>query len=168
MQLPRGVARIEVDNEDFLVTGPAQADVDMIANPLQAWDIAFQKLTYDIPSPQPCHSPEPRQHLFIPSAQRRLPPLPQQQPLPSQHQPRFSMWVSASPNSHAVEFSWLSPKPSPNYWPITLSRGVTRYPEKAPADKAAFQSAFGILRFFTETTHPAISCITGMLGRHLL
>ena len=47
IQLPSGVARMEVDNDNFLVTAPTQADLDTLARPLQAWDIKVQILTYD-------------------------------------------------------------------------------------------------------------------------
>ena len=34
-----GVARMEVDNDDFLVTAPTQADLDILSVPLKAWKI---------------------------------------------------------------------------------------------------------------------------------
>ena len=36
IQMPGGVARMEVDNDYFLVTAPTQADLDTLARPLQA------------------------------------------------------------------------------------------------------------------------------------
>lgn len=41
-----GVARMEVDNNDFLVIAPTQADLDVLSVSLQAWKIKIQKLTY--------------------------------------------------------------------------------------------------------------------------
>lgn len=44
---------------------------------------------------------------------------------------------------------------------------ANRRPAEELCDKAAFQSAVGTFRFVADTTLPAISCITGVLGRHL-
>ena len=43
IQLPSGVARMEVDNDDFLFTAPTQADLDTLARPLKVWDIKVQR-----------------------------------------------------------------------------------------------------------------------------
>lgn len=40
-----GVARIEVDNDDFLVTAPTLEDLEMLSRPPTNWDIAIQTLS---------------------------------------------------------------------------------------------------------------------------
>ena len=44
-----GVARMEVDNDDFLVTAPTQQDLDMLSEPWKSWKIKIQKLSKEDP-----------------------------------------------------------------------------------------------------------------------
>lgn len=46
---PNGVARIEVDNDDFLVCPPTRKDTDRLTEPFKNWDIKKQKITADFP-----------------------------------------------------------------------------------------------------------------------
>lgn len=39
-----GMARMEVNKDDFLVTAPTQADIDTLAEALSAWNIKVQTL----------------------------------------------------------------------------------------------------------------------------
>lgn len=59
----KGVARMEVDNDDFLDTAPTESILEILASPLQkAWDIKTETLTYDKPiqtTSTATHSPQP-------------------------------------------------------------------------------------------------------------
>lgn len=57
---------------------------------------------------------------------------------------------------------------NPTTLPYTISADLSaRKPNEATADKKAYQTAVGTLRFIADTTHPGLAWILGILGRHL-
>lgn len=173
IQTANGVARMEVDNDDFLVTAPTKADLDRLAEPLKAWEITVQTLSYDNPITTTSTAPG------SPSVQPNPSTLPTilsvEPPMAFQHVgqkitklPCGGIRMSNPKIIHKMLVDHDLVGCNPVCVPYVVNADLSfRRPEEAQADKRTYQSAVGTLRFIADTTHPSIAWITGVLGRHL-
>lgn len=160
-----GVARMEVDNDDFLVTAPTENDLHQLTAPLKkAWGITVQKLTaeHSISTMHTVHmlpshdadkeSPRHFQHVGLKITKLTCGGI-------QLSNPKIILKLLSE---HGLTNC------NPVHVPYVANADITaRRPDEDRADKKAFQKAVGTLRFIADTTHPAIAWISGVLGRHL-
>lgn len=162
-----GVARMEVDNDDFLVTAPTEEDVHRLAQPLKdAWGITVQKLAPD----------QPIDTTHTTTLSSEVPDNPTgEPPMHFQHVgqkitklPCGGIQLSNPKIIQKLQTDQGLENCNPVQVPYVTNADITtRRSDEPPADKKAFPKVVGILRFIADTTHPAIAWITGVLGRHL-
>lgn len=154
---PNGVARLEADNDDFFFSAPNDEDLDNITKPfIDAWQCTIQRLDHGQSIEKSARTehgpPQSFQHVGLKIA-------------------RLQNGGIKISNPKIIE-KILAAKgllgANPVSVPYVINADLTARKDSEPTvDTKAYMSDVGSLRFIADTTHPGISYIVGVLGRHL-
>lgn len=147
---------MEVGNVDFLVSTPTMEDLDLLSKPLENWNITKQTVSEENPikttvsndSTQPAHF----QHVRLKITKMESGGI---------HISNRKVITKLLEKERLAKSNSVSvPYKIPSDLSATKENDVL-------CNKSDIQSAGGTLRVIADTTHPVITWIVGMLGRHL-
>ena len=151
-----GIARMEADNDDFLVIAPTIQDLCNLAKPLeQAWQITKQTLTpeefIEKNATNETGPPNSFQHVGLKITRLSSGGINQQ---PDNNTKLLKEKEMDGSNSVSI--------------PYVINADLSKRKEgESTVDNKAYMKDVGTLRFIAGTTHPGIAYIVGVLGRHL-
>ena len=154
---PNGVARMEADNDNFLVSAPTETDLDNLAKPLQeAWQITVQELKSGKSIEKMTKSengpPDSFQHVGLKITRLTNGGIKISNPKIINR----ILQEKGLDGSNAVSV------------PYVIDADLTaRKDHESTVDSKQYMRDVGTLRFIADTTHPGIAHIVGILGRHL-
>jgi Reverse transcriptase (RNA-dependent DNA polymerase) len=144
-RLPNGqYARMLADTDDFLVTASTHTDIDELRAPLDKnWQVTVNKLTDDAASIR---------HTGLKIAK---------------HNGEYSITNPVLFEELLASKGLLDCKPRLTPHQDGADLLVAR-PDEPIVPTRPYQSVVGVIRYLADTTHPELSYIAGILGRHLL
>lgn len=152
-QTSNGIFRMEASTDDFLVSGPTHDDLFRESKPFREfWNITIQALA-DRPEEtnSSIHTTSSIQHVGLKLERLKDRSLKLSNPKGIQELLNQNGMTSCRPNTTPVR---------------TNADLSATHPPEMPMPQKPYQKLIGSLRFIADTTHPTITWVTGVLGRH--